>query len=1471
MGDLYLFTLSFTSIRAKFGYILTKTPTTIIPITTPPHLNMSTVVVDKDGRKRLRPTLLSSEPHLDPINRHQLLISTSATQTWLESAEYPQQRTYGRRAIRTSDQLYLGLPLGVDEIFFGNTELEDADNFTIRPHEGRCTGQQSYVNARMKYFLRSPQLTFQRDRREYVGIVPYPERFSKPHQPPPITIFSNSSNGVTATKSKTSKWFKDKIAPPSTALGKNPTNVCHRAGSALTPDDDGNAEWQARQADKKWKTSYGKDDDFPPYGDSGSEGKTDLETWKKIEREAGKLTKSKLLSKSKNLPGEEVERIIDTAMEHITQDWIAKMLPRLEPTEWRLWTRSRKNGTEKLQIRSLENQIDKLEARITNYRKEIAGEEWSKSSQVTKMCKILQPSIVDREDNKWKLSTLTLAETPAKPPPKAKKHTTSKPPIRQGEEDVDSYPEDSDYNSNNSLDDFIVHDEPEEPPQNPGNKAIATTLWVSNPRNIAKTIATLPRAENATGRGLNPGNIAMATMPRAENATVSGSNFIDLTQFSDSETDEFQPRQGKKPVSQVHINDIRAMDPAMLVELQDREGLLIWMVSHAPAARREAASSYLRGQSMEAARSDIKKGLQALLAHGRYIRGMDSETSNNIMQIAVWHVCWTIPVKLDSKGIQDNHLKTTLSGDEGFERFYDHLLQCLVPYDHVPEPPTRSTPEKKQKQILKEDSAQNLHYSPFRKRKYSVSESQETVAKRQATKDRVRETEERRRREELRNRFADMELADRAPTEVVVNPGKLDEQEFVYLNPRFGNGARIKPHQEAGLQFLWREITAEYGHLEGCLLAQTMGLGKTMQVIALIVTLAEAAKSSNQNILLQVPPDLREFRTLVLCPPALVDNWWDEFLLWVPDPHEEIIGTIRKVTAALSLDDRLCEVKAWDDEGGVLLMGYHTFKDLIHNKAAKIAKTEKQKAPPLNDSQHREVKTALLKRASLVVADEAHAFKSPRSSLNRAMIQFKTKSRIALTGSPLNNHLEEYYTIVDWIAPDYLGSLKDFRATYGEPIQEGLYQNSNEAQYRQARKKLKALELEMDPKVHRANASVLLTDLKGKTEFIIKLPLTPFQDRAYNIFVDCMRAAASGEEPLQTTLWSWIGILKLLCNHPYCYREKLLAIRNGTAKPPRSKAPTKKTQAQLIATEEDLLGSDEDASHLNDSVSQIALSRIARESEKVFEELTEPIEALRLSNKMQVLMELLRFSDEAHDKILVFSHSIPTLNYVGEQLRRARKSYARIDGSINVTKRQDITKDFNDGNVKIGLISTRAGGIGINLFGANRVVILDEHFNPMWEQQAIGRAYRIGQQKQVFVYRLTVAGTFEQAIQNQALFKEQLATRVVDKRNPTRRALKGAGEYLFPPKHIDQENVDQFKGRDVSVLDRILADPARNHILSITPTDTFHVEDGFELTAEEMKEAEQVQRNEQLRRRNLKVQEQERMHAVQLATLASHP
>lgn len=112
---------------------------------------------------------------------------------------------------------------------------------------------------------------------------------------------------------------------------------------------------------------------------------------------------------------------------------------------------------------------------------------------------------------------------------------------------------------------------------------------------------------------------------------------------------------------------------------------------------------------------------------------------------------------------------------------------------------------------------------------------------------------------------------------------------------------------------------------------------------------------------------------------------------------------------------------------------------------------------------------------------------------------------------------------------------------------------------------------------------------------------------------------------------------------------------------------------------------------MDESISQLAISRITLKTERLFEKLAEPVDALPLSNKMQILMNILLFAEAVHDKVLVFSHRISTLDYIDKQLAKAAKPYARIDGLQNPNKRQQITKEFNEGNVNVCLISTRAG------------------------------------------------------------------------------------------------------------------------------------------------------------------------------------
>ena len=234
------------------------------------------------------------------------------------------------------------------------------------------------------------------------------------------------------------------------------------ADPVLAQDENKDSEWAALE---KWKYLDGQDEVLPLYGDSGSEGEYELDTWREIEQERGAMTRLLRKSKHQQLTNEEVNETIDHATEQLLQDWSLKRLPKLKEKAWRFWAKSRRDGSASLQIRVITFETDKLEGRINNLKKEIAGEIWSTTSQVAKQCKIMQPSLFDREDNKWRIALLRSSSVPAKPLLLPKKSKTARLPnqpkeVKQDGEDLETDRESSE-SSDDSLNDFVVEDEVE--------------------------------------------------------------------------------------------------------------------------------------------------------------------------------------------------------------------------------------------------------------------------------------------------------------------------------------------------------------------------------------------------------------------------------------------------------------------------------------------------------------------------------------------------------------------------------------------------------------------------------------------------------------------------------------------------------------------------------------------------------------------------------------------------------------------------------------------------------------------------------------------------------------------------------------------------------------------------------------------------------------------------------------------------
>lgn len=814
-----------------------------------------------------------------------------------------------------------------------------------------------------------------------------------------------------------------------------------------------------------------------------------------------------------------------------------------------------------------------------------------------------------------------------------------------------------------------------------------------------------------------------------------------------------------------NVRAIIKFDHQAWEDLNDRERLLIWVLYWMDDGDRKALFCTISGTTEEALWAGMEQLIQARLnREDESISTLDKDLIDIFETLIKLFRIFTKCKYLDLKdALTASALKRLLRKREKYFPEFCTFCKKLEGYfagkhstssdkgkavslvDDDDEP--QSAVKRRRKPTTSEEDLEEHteNDSPNKKRKKIVRE--DAAARDIRELDKNRQEEMRKRGEMLRARIAKDPIASQHNT--VLNLGKLDDQGIISVHENVAEV--IKPHQLEGVRFMWNQIVTDDKVSQGCLLAHTMGLGKTMQVITLLVAIANAARSTDESIYSQIPDKLRVSKTLVLCPPGLIDNWVDEMLTWSPldEMDNNILGEVQIIkSVGMPAKNRLSIVANWYHEGGVLIVGYQMFSKLIHNKK------NKKGVSPYSEEEHEELKKHLLEGPNIIVADEAHLMKNPTTSITKAATQFKSHTRIALTGSPLANNVAEYHTMIEFAAPGYLGPALEFRAKYVEPIQEGLYQDSSSHERRKALKMLGVLKTELDPKVHRADMSVLKKDLLPKKEFVITVPLTKVQRNAYSIYVNLILAGShnvtKSGDIRQSTLWHWLAVLSLLCNHPECFSQKLNEGKTG-----------KRTTGTKPSLEDEPQGLD-----INEPIEKVGVTpQLIAQINELFEAEAPDLKSIELSNKVKILCQILDACRDIGEKVLVFTSSIPTLNFLEELFIDQGRLYQRMDGSTVMNTRQARVKDFNVGEDEVYLLSTGAASIGLNMQGANRVVIFDFKFNPIVEEQAVGRAYRIGQTKPVYVYRFVAGGTFETKVHNTAIFKMQLASRVVDKKN----------------------------------------------------------------------------------------------------------
>lgn len=527
----------------------------------------------------------------------------------------------------------------------------------------------------------------------------------------------------------------------------------------------------------------------------------------------------------------------------------------------------------------------------------------------------------------------------------------------------------------------------------------------------------------------------------------------------------------------------------------------------------------------------------------------------------------------------------------------------------------------------------------------------------------------------------------------------------------------LRPHQRDGVKFMYEcvmglraSVHTNKAHA-GCLLAHEMGLGKTLQVIALVWTLLK------QSPFKRGMPTVK--RVIVCVPASLVGNWAGEFKKW--------LGDVRVEPKIVEGGDKLARTsfeefgRAAQQRYNVLITSYETLRaqaDVLVNA-----------------------------NIDLLVCDEAHRLKNATSTTKgaQALGALKCRRRVLLTGTPIQNDLNEFFAVLDFACPGLMGDLASFRHIYAAPIERASERGASEDAKRVGNARREEIARLTEPFIHSRKADDINTALlPPKAEYVVFIRLNDAQEKAYTAELKqkiTQSMLGRGNSDATSTLAA-IQNLQKLCN--------TMRLGAGAA------ADARDDTASLVES----------------------------------------------SSKFKVLSRMLRALPE-DERIVIVSGFTTTLDFVAELCSEMGMDFARLQGSTPPSARSDIVRVFNKSG-KILLLSTKAGGTGLNLVGACRLVLLDSSWNPADDAQAMARIWRDGQTKPVSIYRFLSTGTIEERMFQRQELKGSLARTLGFKSTSNASGGSKTGSSSFTQAEL-RDLFSYVKGTRCDTADRILA------------------------------------------------------------------
>eukprot|EP01062_Namystynia_karyoxenos_P027107 TRINITY_DN20896_c0_g1_i1.p1 TRINITY_DN20896_c0_g1~~TRINITY_DN20896_c0_g1_i1.p1 ORF type:complete len:823 (+),score=217.67 TRINITY_DN20896_c0_g1_i1:83-2470(+) len=557
--------------------------------------------------------------------------------------------------------------------------------------------------------------------------------------------------------------------------------------------------------------------------------------------------------------------------------------------------------------------------------------------------------------------------------------------------------------------------------------------------------------------------------------------------------------------------------------------------------------------------------------------------------------------------------------------------------------------------------------------------------------------------------------------------------------------AAMRRHQREAFDFLWRAVGDRGG---GALLAHAMGLGKTLPVLALLDALARSAHGE-------------PLRALVLAPKSTLPGWSREHAQWRPGLP------LVSVPEDAAWFERDAAAARWARSGGVLVLGHEQFRVACRSGAQQAPRRARQRQQAPRSKRRRPSPSAaaaawrpigsdddgggsppppspqpaperppaelslLQKAADIVVVDEAHCVGNDRSQLSEAVGACTARMRVAVTGTPLMNSVWELYAMINFVSPG-VWPRGDFDHFFARPIAAGQGAAADAATRRVALRRAWQLGEAAGRFAHRRGPGTLLSALPPLRVWVVAAALSPRQAALYQAFLRSRAAGLGGGERAVSLLADAAALLRIAA-HPALCRPSVASSRL-------------QDDESDGAAEERLRRAAAHFAHADAACGGGAVRA------------TDPL----LSGKTAVLMGIVdHVLERTTEKLLVVSQFTSSLDLIRAMIA-GRTETTCIDGRAELLERRKALETFQNGAARIMLLSTRAGGVGLTLTAASRVVLFDVCWNPALDAQAMFRAYRIGQTRPVHVYRLVADGTVEEAILRRCSAKRWLFDAVVD-------------------------------------------------------------------------------------------------------------